>query len=149
MENEVLEIYRPSSDVMIKGSNERVVIEKVIIGDKNSISYRVVSYIPERHQLQVNEYEIQPIQDKTTTQQMGFQNGVAKQEVKIFVDKDNQLIGVDDEAVSPLVFQLNDEEVKAMSTLTTPICADEEVKVEKKPKKKVKDEEKTEKKKKS
>lgn len=150
MDTKILMVYGAGSEVMLKGSNEVVVVERVILGDCDSISYQVISYLPERHPVQVNSFEVFPLQDKVEEQIIGFGSGVVKREVNVYVDKDNKLVGVDDDLVQPIVYQLTDEEVEKMTTKTPEQV---EVEVEKpKPKRKpkakkaVNDEKKTQKK---
>lgn len=95
---ELLTVYETGSEVLIKGSGVVGIVEKIVIGDNNAISYQLISYTPERHQLQVGAYELTPIVDKAIKQPVGFHQGVinAKDDTGFTVDTKTVTIIVDE-----------------------------------------------------
>jgi len=126
MQTETLEIFRSGTDVLIKGSGIKGVIEKIIIGDKSVITYQVICYIPERHQVQCGEFELEVIRNCTESQTLGFNNGVAKEEINIYLDEDDKLLYLDEnDKIKANVFKMSKEEVDAMNTLSTAPSGDD------------------------
>ena len=132
METELLNIYQSGSEVLIKGSGLAGVVEKTIIGDNLTISYQLIVYAPERHQVQVSSYEVIPITDKTRKQPIGFHAGVDNmnddckisgvvkpQEIKILIDEDDRFQGIanDHPEISIEVVTLTSLEIKELEGL--------------------------------
>ena len=135
MTQDQIDIYRVGTEVMV--NNTKMLIEKVIIGDNNSVTYQTVCYFPERHQLQINAFEISPIMEKTQKQPIGFNSSAEKPEVKVFVDMDNKLLGIDEHvAVEHVIYQLNKDEIREMETQIGEINPKEKYETKKRTKKK-------------
>jgi len=92
---EVLEIYEVGSPVMIDGSNCKGLVEKVIIGENRSITYQLICYTPERHQVVANGFEVSSIIDKEKKMPVGFSQGIQSPSVTVKVDADGKYQGAE------------------------------------------------------
>lgn len=128
--NEVLDVFDVGSEVLIKGTGIKGVVEKIIIGDNRTISYQLICYVPERHQQQIASFEIQAICDATTQVPVGFDSHIDNVRDKVFVppmkdvtiilDEDENVIGVDNshDDVNVQMTVLSKEELKHYRTET-------------------------------
>ena len=119
-------VYAVGSEVLIKGSGHMAVIERIVIGDNYCVSYQVIDYVPERHQIQVSQFEITPITTKAKKMPIGFNtsadNSNDNTEVKkltVLVDEKHNLIGVDNEHKDVIVqiAELSEEEIKTFDAV--------------------------------
>ena len=117
--NAPMTIYAPSTEVELKNCKHlHAIVEKVIIGDNQTVQYQLVVYGPAREQLVVNDYEIAGIaKEAKKTIGLGFHAATKTEpnirEIQIFVDDENKLVNFTKrDGVSVRV--LNKEEVTAM-----------------------------------
>lgn len=91
---DVIEVYGASSKLAIAGQTG--IVEKIIIGANNSVSYQMICHTPERHQVIVNNFEVTPIEGQATKRQVGFSQAKRTDdlEVTVIVSEDNSLIDI-------------------------------------------------------
>lgn len=107
-----IEVYESGSQVAI--DNMTGIVEKAVIGQNGSVQYQLISYIPERHLLQVNDFEISAIEGKTKKIKIGFvptPEVVSKKEVTVLLTEENQFIGTsnsDDIIVNAIILSADE-----------------------------------------
>lgn len=91
----MIEVYECGSELAIK-SGQTGMVEKVIIGVNNAVSYQLVCYTPERHPQVVSAFEVTPLEGKVTKRHVGFASVIVpeQKEVGILVDEENKLVDI-------------------------------------------------------
>jgi hypothetical protein len=91
----MIEVYECGSELAIK-SGQTGLVEKIVIGVNNAVSYQLVCYTPERHPQVVSAFEVTPLEGKVTKRHVGFASVIVpeKKEVGILVDEDNRLVDI-------------------------------------------------------
>ena len=96
MEKNVIEVYEASSTLAINGGGTGVV-EKAIIGANSTVSYQLICYNPERHQIVVSDFEVSPVEGKVKKRQIGFAKSIEpeRKEVTILLDSEDRVVHID------------------------------------------------------
>lgn len=101
-----IEVFEAGSVLAINGGNTTGIVEQAVIGDKGTVKYQLIVYVPERHPQVVNDYEVSPVEGKATKTTIGFAQTpveIQAKEVNILLDGDSGFVGASSSSPEILV----------------------------------------------
>ena len=101
MQNDVkhtVEVFDIGSELAVPQAGTVGIVEKVLLGAGGTVQYQLICYSHgERVQGMFNDFEVTPLEDKTSKQSLGFAHAPImneSKEVNIILNEDNVLLDV-------------------------------------------------------